>query len=110
MAEGGSDVLWRALGGSRAVPVACDGRGHGRRMKCSGGLDRVRGGMAGGEKQWGGGCKRASRASLMRCVRVAAAVRTVWRVRIAEANHERVGGRRDRHLRYNDAGEQQLQG
>jgi len=92
------------------MPAACDGQSQRRRMKRSGGFDRERDGMANGRKQRGGGCKRANRASLMRCVRGVTAVRTVWRTRVAGADHEWVGGRPDRHLRYNDAGEQQLQG
>jgi hypothetical protein len=66
--------------------------------------------MANGGKQRGGKCNRANRASLVGCVRIVTAVRAVWRVRVADANHKRVGGSADRHLRYNDTGEQQLQG
>lgn len=92
------------------MPAACDREGHGRRMKYGGGLDRDRDGMANGGKQRSGGYKRANRASLVGCVRGAAAVRAVRGIRVAEANHKRVGGCPDRHLRYDDAGEQQLQG
>jgi hypothetical protein len=92
------------------MPAARDGESHGRRMKRGGGLDRERDGMANGSKQRGGGCKRANRASLMRCVRGVTAVRAVRGIRVAEANHKRIGGCPDRHLRYDDAGEQQLQG
>ena len=93
------------------MPAAGDGRSHGRRMKCSGGLHRASDAMASGGKQRGGGCKCTNRASLMGRVRIVAAVRRVLRVRVGGANHQRVGGGRpDRHLRYNDPGEQQLQG
>jgi hypothetical protein len=92
------------------MPATGGGQSHGRWMTYGGGLDRASDAVANGGKQRGGGCERTNRASLMGCVRIVAAVRTFRRTSIAGANHKRVGGSADRHLRHNDTGEQQLQG